>query len=321
MKNLSFSPVRKCSRRATGGLLFFPQHLRNRLALRIPFFLSLASLFSCGTVHVYNEADQPVFRSNEEKPQPVEGTDSLNVVTFNIKKAEKIELASSELRQLQETKNVDVYLLQEMDEQGVETIAKNLDLNYLYIPVVYNESLKKNMGNAILTRGTITRPEKLLLPHAKPLSKSRRQVTIAEVTIQQKKILVYSVHTETMVMSLKNRMDQVDAIIEHASQQLPDYKYVLIGGDFNTLSQKNGQMAIDKFRSNGFNWSSSSAGKTASAFFGLLKPRHDYIFSKGLNVTDCYKIESSKSSDHFPVFATFSYDAGATTAASKATAR
>lgn len=321
MKNLSFLPVRKIARRSSDGLRFSPRRLRNRLALKIPLFLSITSLVSCGTVHVYNESDQPVFRSNDEKPQPMEGTDSLNVVTFNIKKAEKVDLAASELEQLQETKNVDVYLLQEMDEQGVETIAKKLGLNYLYIPVVYNESLKKNMGNAILTRGTITKPEKLLLPHAKPLSKSRRQVTIAEVTIQQKKILVYSVHTETMVMSLKNRMDQVDAIIQHANQQLPNYKYVLIGGDFNTLSQKDGQQAIDKFTSKGFHWSSSAAGTTASAFFGLLKPRHDYIFSKGLNVTDCYKIETSKSSDHFPVFATFSYDAGTNAVARKATAR
>jgi endonuclease/exonuclease/phosphatase (EEP) superfamily protein YafD len=89
--------------------------------------------------------------------------------------------------------------------------------------------------------------------------------------------------------------------------QLPNYKYILIGGDFNTLLSKDGQSAIEKFTDNGFDWSTSLVGTTASAFFGLVKPRHDYIFSKGFKVMDAYKIEASTSSDHYPVLATFKY--------------
>ncbi|HEU4902236.1 MAG TPA: endonuclease/exonuclease/phosphatase family protein [Flavisolibacter sp.] len=234
-------------------------------------------------------------------------TDSLRVVTFNIRKAEKIELATAELQQLQKTKNIDVFLLQEMDEQGAAAIAKSLGLNYLYIPIVYRTSAKKDVGNAILTKGAIECPEKLLLPHAKPLSKSRRLVTIAEVTVNQEKILVYSVQTETVVMSRKKRMDQVEAILEHVRLQAPSYKYVLIGGDFNTLFTKSSKLAIDKFRGNGFDWSTATVGTTARAFFGFVKPRHDYIFSKGLRPMNASKMEASKSSDHYPVLATFSY--------------
>src|SRR5206468_1897387 len=138
-----------------------------------------------------------------------------------------------------------VYLLQEMDEKGVEVIAKTLNLNYLYIPIQYRNSAKKDVGNAILTKGTIDCPEKLILPHSKWLSKGRRLVTIAEVSIGEKKILVYSVHTETVVMSKKKRMDQIDTIIEHAKTELPNYKYVLIGGDFNTLLSKDGLSAVE----------------------------------------------------------------------------
>lgn len=286
---------------------FFPANRDKLVAL--PFLLAVfvTTLLSCGTVKVYKELDQPVFRSKEETVQPTAATDSLNVVTFNIKKALKVDLAASELQQFQKSKPVDVYLLQEMDEKGVAEIAARLGLNYLYIPIVFKTSSQKNIGNAILTPGTITHPEKLLLPHKKWLSNWRRHVTIAEVTIHEKKVLVFSVHTETMVMSRKKRMDQVEAIIEHANQQLPHYQYVLIGGDFNTLLTKDGQLAIDRFHRNGFNWSTANAGKTASAFFGLVKPRHDYIFTKGLQVADSYKIASSRSSDHYPVFASFRF--------------
>lgn len=282
------------------------EHLQKWLSVP-SFLLMIATLvLSCGTVQVYNEPDRPVFHSGETTLQAAEQADSLSVVTFNIRKAVKTQLAASELQQFQKTRNADVFLLQEMDEKGVEEIAKTLGLNYLYIPIVHQISAKKDVGNAILTKGTITCPEKLLLPHAKPLSKSRRLVTIAEVTVHGEKILVYSVQTETVVMSRKKRMDQVDAIIEHARMQLPSFKYVLIGGDFNTLFSKSSRLAVEKFRNGGFDWSTATVGTTASAFFGLLKPRHDYIFSKGLKLIDASKMETSKSSDHFPVLATFS---------------
>jgi endonuclease/exonuclease/phosphatase family metal-dependent hydrolase len=283
-----------------------PPAFRKHLVLLSCFALFATCLLSCGTVQVYKEPALPVFHSGEEALQITGKADSLRVVTFNIRKAIKTTLAASELQQFPKTKNADVYLLQEMDEKGVKEIAKILGLNYLYFPVVYKTSAKKDIGNAILTRGAITCAEKLLLPHPKPLSKSRREVTIAEVTVHGEKILVYSVQTETVVMSRKNRMDQVDAIIDHAKAQLPAYKYVLIGGDFNTLFTKSSKMAVKKFESNGFDWSTASVGTTARAFLGLIKPRHDYIFSKGLKLMEAGKIEASKSSDHFPVLATFS---------------
>jgi endonuclease/exonuclease/phosphatase family metal-dependent hydrolase len=227
------------------------------------------------------------------------------VLTFNIKKARKIQLAISEIQEFEKTKNIDVYLLQEMDEKGVEAIAKKLGLNYLYIPVSYDKADKKNIGNAILTAGTITRPEKLILPHAKWQNKQRRAATIGEVTIHQKKILVYSVHTETIAMSRKDRMDQIDGIIEHAMLQSSKYKYTLIGGDFNTVFAKDAQLLVEKFTGNGFDWSTDKVGSTARAMFGLVKPTNDYLFSRGLQLTKAFKIEASRSSDHYPVFATY----------------
>lgn len=305
MKRLSVIPV-YTSHRYSGKRLLSPcKQLPKRLTTLTSLSLLVSFLWSCGTLQVYKEPDRPVYASQERALTATSLSDSLRVVTFNIRKAEKIELAASELQQLQNETPVDIYLLQEMDEEGVAEIAKSLNLNYLYIPVVHHG--KKDVGNAVLTKGAIVCAEKLLLPHAKPMSKSRRLVTVAEVTLNGEKILAYSVHTETSVMSRKNRMDQLDAIIENAEMQAPNYKYVLIGGDFNTLFPKSSKLAVEKFTKNGFDWSTASVGTTARAFFGLVKPRHDYIFTKGMKPLDAVKIETSKSSDHYPVLATFSY--------------
>src|SRR5690348_5298214 len=86
-------------------------------------------LFSCQALKFYGEADKPIFSSPEREMANTEPSDSLNVVTFNIKKAREIQLAICEMKQLEKTTPVDIYLLQEMNEEGVEAIAKDLGLN------------------------------------------------------------------------------------------------------------------------------------------------------------------------------------------------
>jgi endonuclease/exonuclease/phosphatase family metal-dependent hydrolase len=270
-------------------------------------FLLVTCSLSCSTLQFFGKADDPIFYSSKDSLPTIQENDSLNVLTFNIKKARKIQLAISELKLFQETRNIDVFLLQEMDEKGVEAIAKELSLNYLYIPISYDKADKKNIGNAILTKGSIGHGEKLILPHAKWMNKQRRAVTIGEVTIRQKKILVYSIHTETFGMKRKDRMDQIDGIIERARLQSPNYSYTVIGGDFNTVFSKDAELVVKKFTGNGFDWSTAKVGATAQALLGLVKPTNDYLFSMGLKLKNAFKIETSRSSDHYPVFATYLY--------------
>jgi len=273
-----------------------------------PFLIIfLVFLFSCRALNFYGDADKPIFNSGEKEIEKEEPCDSLNVVTFNIKKARKIQLAISEMKEVEKKTPVDIYLLQEMNEEGVEAIASGLGLNYLYIPIAYDKSDKKNIGNAILTKGTIEHPEKLILPHAKWQNQQRRSVTIGEVTIHQKKILVFSVHTETVAMSRKMREDQVDSVIRYGQQEASHYKYVLIGGDFNTAFPAYSRSVVNKFSSNGFDWQTSKVGSTAKAMMGLVTPINDYLFSKGFVFMNAYAIRDSKSSDHYPVFATLRY--------------
>jgi len=58
-------------------------------------------LFSCRALNFYGDADKPFFNSGEKEIASTEPSDTLNVVTFNIKKARKIQLAISEMKQLE----------------------------------------------------------------------------------------------------------------------------------------------------------------------------------------------------------------------------
>lgn len=278
-----------------------------RLVKDLSLIVFLAFLYSCQALSFYGDVDKPFYYSGKKVIPGSETSDSLTVVTFNIKKARKIQMAVSELRELEKKSMVDIYLLQEMDEKGVETIAADLGLNYLYIPIAYDKSDKKNIGNAILTRGTIEHPEKLILPHAKWQNQQRRAVTIGEVDIHQIKILVFSVHTETVAMSRKMRMDQVDSIVRYAKQESAHYDHVLIGGDFNTAFPKYARSVVKKFKDYGFDWPTSKVGSTAKAMFGLVKPTNDYLFTRGFTAMNAFVVSSSKSSDHYPVFATLRF--------------
>ena len=281
--------------------------MRTYILNNLLLILSLTCLYSCRALSFYGQPDKPFFYSGKKEIATNEPADSLNVVTFNIKKARKMQLAISELKQLETKTPIDIYLLQEMNEKAVEAMATDLGLNYLYIPIAYDKSAKKNIGNAILTKGAIERPEKLILPHAKWQNRQRRGVTIGEVNIRQKKILVLCVHTETVAMSRKRRMDQVDSVIRFGRQESSPYKYVLIGGDFNTLFPEYSRLVVQKFKSYGFDWLTPKAGSTAKAMMGLIKPTNDYLFSRGFTLVDAYALRSSKSSDHYPVLATLRY--------------
>lgn len=271
---------------------------------RIVPVIALSFLFSCRALDFYGDGDKPICYSGNNGSTGQGNGDSLTVVTFNIKKARKIELAIAEMKQLEKKDPVDIYLLQEMDEQGVEAIAADLGFNYLYIPIAYDKGDRKNIGNAILTKGTISNPGKLILPHAKWQNQQRRAVTIGEVEVRQRKILVLSVHTETIMMSRRMRMDQVDSIVRYARQESSHYKYVLVGGDFNTAFPQYSRSVVKEFSSIGFDWLTANVGSTAKATMGLVRPTNDYLFSRGFSLMNAYAIRSSRSSDHYPVLAT-----------------
>src|SRR5512134_1621026 len=88
----------------------------------------------------------------------------LRVVTFNIKFAREIDRAVAVLEG-DSLRDADILMLEEMDDQGVDRIARALGLNYAYYPATVHPGNGKYFGPAVLSRWPIERSWKVLLPH------------------------------------------------------------------------------------------------------------------------------------------------------------
>ena len=100
-------------------------------------------------------ADYARRRSAPQRPSgaaPERGT--LKVVSYNVRYGEKIEEAIDVLARTRELADAQVILLQEMNPQGVDRIARELGCDYVYYPASLRRS-GRDFGNAVLTRGRI----------------------------------------------------------------------------------------------------------------------------------------------------------------------
>jgi endonuclease/exonuclease/phosphatase (EEP) superfamily protein YafD len=216
----------------------------------------------------------------------------LRVVTFNVKFAREIERAV-EVLWSDSLRDADVVALQEMDEIGVDRIARTLGLNYAYYPASIHPASGKYFGPAVLSRWPIERSWKLLLPHGGWTRGQRRTATAAIVRAQGTPLLVYAVHLETPVqISDAERRDQAMAVVENAVGHRGP---VVIAGDFN--SQSIGVV----LKRQGFEWPTERVGPTVSWF------SWDHIFTRGLSraipVSTGVVRDIQGASDHHPVWA------------------
>jgi len=140
------------------------------------------------------------------------------VVTFNVKFGEDLEGATAVLRRTPELRDADVIALQEMDERGVDQIARALSLNGVYYAASVHPSNNKAFGPALLSPWPITREWKVLLPHQGYARGQRRIATGAEILIGTRRVRAYSVHLEMPLrLSEAKRKDQVRAVLEDAA--------------------------------------------------------------------------------------------------------
>ena len=86
-------------------------------------------------------------------------------MSFNIRHAQEIDRAIGVL-QGDSLRGADVIALQEMDDAGVERIARALALDYAYYPASVHPANGKYLRPAVLSRWPIERSWKVLLPHA-----------------------------------------------------------------------------------------------------------------------------------------------------------
>lgn len=223
------------------------------------------------------------------------------VVSYNVRYGEKINDAIQVLTNTPELADADVFLLQEMNADGVDRIARELDCSYVYYPASLRTS-GHGFGNAVLTRGRIADDQKVLLPHVNPYNRQSRIAVRAELELGQRALHAYSVHIETPFLSIEDRSEQVETLLGSVPEEQGP---VLIAGDFNTMSRRSLQRFEEAFSELGFQNASTSIGSTFS--FGPFDCAMDHVFVRDLEVVRAGKAEGADASDHAPIWIEFTW--------------
>jgi len=221
---------------------------------------------------------------------------ALRVVTWNIKFSKNIDAAIAAFRTSPDLQNADALLLQEMNEEGVDAIARALKLNYVYYPASIHPQNGKDFGEAILSPWPLRDDAKVILPHYSPRNGQIRLAAEAWIQTPGASVPVYSVHTETAMMARKERLDQVRALLANVPS---DARYVVIGGDFNTLCGNDRRQLLQLMTEAGFRWLTADADATVTK--GAAGLTMDYIFARGLREMKT-GVVASDASDHLPLW-------------------
>ena len=267
------------------------------------FSISYVLLLSaCRPIHNFLKPDEPIYTGSYADAKQVFNKD-IKVITWNVKFSEKIDEALAELNNVEKLKEADIILLQEMNEDGVDKIAKSLECNYVYYPASIHTHHGKNFGNAILTKMQISDSQKIVLPYQNPKNGQKRVAVRATIVINGYKVLVYSVHTETFWLSSRQRGVQLDYLINNTGNES---KYVIIGGDFNTMTPKSGVNLEKRFRRFGLERASKSAGPTVE--IGAFRFTMDHIFARNMTVLETGVWSETNASDHSPLWAVLRFE-------------
>ena len=251
--------------------------------------------FKCYSPKNYLDPEGPRFSANYSDFR-VQSKDTLKIVSFNIKYSRKIERAIRELDSLPEIKDADILLLQEMNEYGSDQVARALGYNYIYYPATLHPQTESNFGNAVLTPWPIQADQKILLPYEPSLGRTKRIAVSAQISIGERKIMAYSVHTATIILSPDMRLKQADSLLNSLSV---DEEHIIIGGDFNTIFEQNIRDLDAVFTKNNFTRATRRVGPTLQR--GPFKFRTDHLYVKGFEVLDAGTV-FTEASDHQPIW-------------------
>ena len=250
----------------------------------------LALLSACRTGRNYPGQSEPRY-AGVGVPANLPAPDTLRIVSFNVKYAERVDSAIIVLLSEPALRGADILLLQEMDADGTGRIARALGMSYIYYPAIFRHRSARDFGNAVLSRWPIVADAKIVLPHVSRYARTQRTATSATIRIADVDLRVYSTHLGTPAdISAAARRAQLRAIITDASP----HSRVIIGGDLNSATV--GSVATEA----GFKWPTSQVEATSR--FGSW----DHIFVKGLAIPESQfagTIENLRSaSDHKPVW-------------------
>jgi endonuclease/exonuclease/phosphatase family metal-dependent hydrolase len=233
-------------------------------------------LAACMTTHNYLDPSGPKYEGRFADPEPVRtrsaGNGAIKVVTFNIEYGRAIDRAVSLLRSEEDLRDPDILLLQEMDPAGVERMARELRLNYVYFPSTVHPMAKADYGTAVLSPWPLDEPRKLLLPFAAFGTRARRAPTSAVVHIGTLRVRAMSVHLSAPgSIRTEERAEQVQLIIKELAAETGA---VVVGGDFNSRS------VSGIFRKAGYRWLTDRLPGTSRGFGRWWS--YDHVFARSL---------------------------------------
>ena len=255
--------------------------------------LVLALLATGACSNALNYAD-PAGPRYEGRFAGADADPALRIVTFNIKFSREIDRAIELFQKNHDLQNPDIIALQEMNNAGVDRIARALGMSYVYYPAAFHPQGSGDFGNALLVKGTIESDHKLILPHTSRIRHMLREAVVADVVVDGIRLRAYSVHLETpFQISASDRRDQARAILQDAARYPGP---VVIAGDFNSRD-----VVGDVFGEAGFQWVTRDAGHTISFF------SWDHVFVRGLALKAPPRkgivLNNNGASDHLPVWA------------------
>ncbi len=262
-----------------------------RAASALIALATMAALGGCATARNYTDPQGPRFAGSyagQEAPL------AIHVVTYNVKYGRNVAGAIAVLEGDARLRGADILALQEMDEAGVDCIARALSLNYVYYPAALHPADHRNLGNAILSPWPIEDDRKIVLPHRSRFRKMDRIAVAATVRVRgDTPVRVFSVHFETPAgIGPSGRRDQARAVVESAQ----GYPRVLVAGDFNGRA-----VAEQVFVPAGFAWITRDVGRTIARF------SWDHLLTRGLRPRACFAVGTApnamRASDHVPVWA------------------
>lgn len=249
---------------------------------------ALCLIQGCANVTNFTDPKGPGLLVSYAPPR-TQAPDSLRVVTFNIKFAREIDKAIEVLQTTPELRNADVIALQEMDNEGVDQMARALHMNAVYYAASMHPLSGKPFGPAILTPWPIEEGWKVLLPHQTHIRSQRRVATGAILRVGSQRIRVYSLHLEApMRVREGKRREQALTVIDDA------YDWpgpVVVTGDLND------EFLGDVFEASGYAWTTKGIGPTVGPL------SFDHVFTKNLPpVLAKGKADARGASDHRPVW-------------------
>jgi len=251
----------------------------------------LACCLACWPAVNYTDRASPRYADSAGVIASASQRDTLRIVSFNIQYARESRRAARLLSTAVTLRDADIILLQEMTAPATRFIADSLHMHFVYYPAIYNRIMRRDIGNAILSRWPIDADSKLILPSRSRYAKTQRIATAATIRWMNRRIRVYSTHFGTPAdLGWKGRVAQLQGILQDAAA----YPLVIIGGDMN--SRDIGRVARDS----GYAWPTDTIPKSNA--FGRL----DHFFVRGLvmpgaNGVGTHRVPRSIS-DHSPIW-------------------